>query len=397
MDSSLLDRPALGRRGHQDHRGRLRRTGGPLNGRGRVRRLDGHHGHWRWPFAALARLVRAGCLFVWRRRRLRIVLLSLLLALPPLLGGWLWFRDSSLVSVQRVQISGVHGPDASAIEAALATAARHMTTLDVRQVELRAALAPFRVVRDVQATASFPHDLRIRVFEQLPVAALTVDGQRTAVAADGVVLGPALLSNTLPILPATFEPAAGQRVKIAGLLAALTVLGAAPGPLLKVVERVFSGSKGLTVVMRDGLLAYFGDATRPHAKWLALARVLVAPSAASASYVDVRLPERPAAGFVGIAAPEARAAGAEPGSASASATAAALAAGLATALGGGSSTGSATGHGEASTSAPSAGPTSMVAPEASSATSPQATPAGPAEGTPAVPAQTPTTAPAPGG
>ena len=42
---------------------------------------------------------------------------------------------------------------------------------------------------------------------------------------------------------------------------------------------------------------YFGDAGAPHAKWLALARVLADPSSAGASYVDVRLPDRPAAGF----------------------------------------------------------------------------------------------------
>ncbi len=62
--------------------------------------------------------------------------------------------------------------------------------------------------------------------------------------------------------------------------------------------------------MRSGLLAYFGDATRPHAKWLSLARVLADPSSAGASYIDVRLPERPAAGFpAGARPPDASAAG----------------------------------------------------------------------------------------
>ena len=45
--------------------------------------------------------------------------------------------------------------------------------------------------------------------------------------------------------------------------------------------------------MRNGLLVYFGDATRPHAKWLSLADVLADPSSAGASYVDVRLPVAP--------------------------------------------------------------------------------------------------------
>ena len=131
---------------------------------------------------------------------------------------------------------------------------------------------------------------------------------RTAVAADGVVLGPALLSSSLPTLAGAWQPAPGQRVSDPTLLGALAVLGAVPAPLARVLVRVFTGPKGLTVAMRNGLLAYFGDASRPHAKWLSLARVLADPSSAGASYVDVRLPERPAAGFapadVAPAAPE---------------------------------------------------------------------------------------------
>jgi cell division septal protein FtsQ len=163
-------------------------------------------------------------------------------------------RHSPLVSVRHVQVTGVHGPEAAAIEAALVAAARHMSTLDVRPGTLRAAVAPFRVVREVHAVPSFPHGLHIRVIEQLPVAALTVGGIRTAVAADGVVLGPALLSGSLPTLNASYEPAVGQRVSDASLIAPLTVLGAAPEPLARLVVRVFSGPNGLTAAMRNGLL-----------------------------------------------------------------------------------------------------------------------------------------------
>ncbi|HWX45831.1 MAG TPA: FtsQ-type POTRA domain-containing protein, partial [Solirubrobacteraceae bacterium] len=119
-----------------------------------------------------------------------------LAALLLLGGGWLWLRDSPLVSVQRVQIRGVHGAEAAGIETALSGAARRMTTLDVNVAALRAAVAAFPVVRDLSVSTSFPHGLHIHVFEQPPVAALTVGGVRTAVAADGVVLGPALISGS---------------------------------------------------------------------------------------------------------------------------------------------------------------------------------------------------------
>jgi cell division protein FtsQ len=318
---------------------------------------------------------------VWRRRRLRITLLSILGALPLLGGGWLWLRDSSLVSVERVKVSGVHGPDARAIEAALAGAARHMTTLDLRPAALRSAVAPFRVVRDVRASASFPHGLSIRVIEQLPVAALTVGAARTAVAADGVVLGPALLSGSLPALSGTAESVTGQRLTNPNLLAAVTLLGAAPAPLARVATRVFTGPKGLTVAMRNGLLVYFGDATRPRAKWLALARVVADPGSTNASYVDVRLPERPAAGFAPGTAPPARtassttASGTEQTSTSES-TPAALAAGLAAAAG-------------TSSSSREAGPPAPTPTESTSTTL--------AETTPPAAAEAPAATPPPGG
>jgi cell division protein FtsQ len=295
-------------------------------------------------------------------------LLSSLIALPLMGGAWLWVRSSPLVAVEHVRLSGVHGPEAQAIEAALVGAARHMSTLEVRPGALRSAVAPFRVVREVRATPSFPHGLRIDVLEQLPVAALTVGASRTAVAADGVVLGPALLSSSLPMLAGALPLAPGEHVRNSSLLAALTVLGAAPAPLQGLIARSFTGPRGLTVAMRDGLLVYFGDASRPHAKWLSLARVLADPSSAGASYVDVRLPERPAAGFpAGVSPSAASAAGTAPTSgeqAGSESTIAALAAGLTAEDGGAAS---------ASTGTQAAGAPASEA-SGASASSPQTTP-----------------------
>jgi cell division protein FtsQ len=241
-----------------------------------------------------------------RRRSALIALLCMLIATPVLAGAWLWLRESSFVTVHKVEITGVHGAESAAIETALTQAARRMSTLDVHEGALLAAVAQFRVVRDVRAVPVFPHGLRLVVSEQLPVAALLVGGTRTALAADGVVLGPALLSSTLPTLGGSYEPLPGQRLHDYWLRASLTILGAAPAPLAHRVARVYLSSRGQTVAMRNGLLAYFGDATRPHAKWLSLARVLADPSSAGASYVDVRLPGRPAAGFpAGVAPPDA--------------------------------------------------------------------------------------------
>jgi len=240
---------------------------------------------------------------VWRRRRLRIATIAALIAMPLFAGGWLWLRDSSLVAVRQVHVTGAHGAEARAIDAALRSSAHGMTTLQVNRSALRAAVASYPVVRDLQISTSFPHGLSIRVLEQPAVAVLMVAATKTAVAADGVVLGPGLASGSLPVLAGVSLPAPGQRLHDVTLRNAVAVLGAAPPALAKQVTRAYSSTKGLTLTMHSGLLAYFGDATRPHAKWLSLARVLADPSSAGASYVDVRLPERPAAGFAGGAAP----------------------------------------------------------------------------------------------
>jgi cell division protein FtsQ len=252
----------------------------------------------------LAHGLSGGWALVRVRKRLRIAVLATLIVLPLLGGGWLWLRHSSLVAVQHVRVSGVYGSDAQAIDAALTSAAKRMSTLDVSTSKLRAAVASYPVVGDVRVHPSFPHGLSIEVVEQPPVATLTAGGVKTAVAADGVVLGEAHTSSSLPTLSSQVQLTPGERVREPALLGALTVLGAAPKALAKSTERAYGGSKGLTLVMHGGLRVYFGDASRPHAKWASLVRVLADPGSAGASYVDVRVPERPAAGFpAGMAPP----------------------------------------------------------------------------------------------
>jgi len=377
MDRSLAGRIAIG----------------PQFGRRGARRSDLPRWRPSRPLSAVSGLVGAAWALVLAHRRMRIALLGAVIALALLAGGWLGLRNSSLVAVQQVHVSGVHGSQAGAIEAALAGAARRMSTLDVNSGALRAAVAPYRVVREVHTSASFPHGLHIDVVEQLPVAALTISGERTAVAADGVILGPGLLSSSLPTLSAGSErsviglPTKGV-VHGESLLGPLTVLGAAPARMDNEVARVFNGPKGVTVAMRNGLVVYFGDATRPHAKWLALARVLADPSSAGASYIDVRVPERPAAGgFTGATGPEQSTTAAEPSSASDPNTAAELAAGLTAALGSGVSP-------DSPSSTPPAGATPA---EAAPGAAQNSGPAAPVEAAAAPASGEASTAPSPGG
>jgi cell division protein FtsQ len=77
------------------------------------------------------------------------------------------------------------------------------------------------------------------------------------------------------------------------------VAGTAPLELRRRLEGFREGGeRGLTVAVRGGPVLIFGDATRVRAKWTAAARVLADPSSRGATYIDLRLPDRPAAGGV---------------------------------------------------------------------------------------------------
>ena len=214
-------------------------------------------------------------------------------------GGWLWLRDSSLVAVRQVTVTGVSGSDAPRVRAALEDAARDMTTLHVRDGQLHTAVEPFSAVEGVEAHADFPHRLNIVVHEHVAVGALTSGSEHLAVAADGT-----LLRNT----PTADLPVISIRAALGGdvltdkrALRAVALLAAAPTVLRERVAKVYVGDRGLTARLTRGPALYFGGGDRLRAKWVAATTVLADHSSAGATYLDLRLPERPAAG--GLVAP----------------------------------------------------------------------------------------------
>jgi hypothetical protein len=287
------------------------------------------------------RFLRACAASLRARGRLAQAAAGVVLAAPLLGGGWLLLRDSSLLS--------------------------------------------------------FPGG---RAGARLPVAVLFCGGESRVVTAGGVVLGSRLASPALPVVPCSREPLTGGRVRDARVLSYLTVMGAAPAALAHQVQRLYSGPYGVTALMRDGLLVYFGGSTRPHAKWDSLATVLADPGAAGAAYIDVRLPERPAAGASqsGLLQKASASSTITPGSTGTSGSvqpqvsasdpaSAALAASLEQAVGGGNAA-----NATAAPSAPSSAP-ATTSPPPSSASNEPAAPAEPSSGSqpqaPSAGAQTP--------
>jgi cell division protein FtsQ len=251
---------------------------------------------------ARTRSMRAGGLrgFAFRVLTLRVlpprmrrrVLLVLAVCAVLAAGFQFWLRDSPLVAVENVKVTGLTTKDAPRVRAALTSAAHTMTTLHVDQANLERAIAAYPVVRRLEVNADFPHGLEIHVLEHRPAA--MVGG--LPVAGDGTILRGLPVEGRLPEIEVRAK-LDGDRLSDPAALHAARVAGGAPAPLRGRLERIdLRTDQGIVVELRDGPELIFGDAKHLRAKWVAAVRILADPEAAGASYIDVRLPGRPAAG-----------------------------------------------------------------------------------------------------
>ena len=98
------------------------------------------------------------------------------------------------------------------IKAAVEQAAQGMTTLHLKDGELRDAVAQFPTVASVGASTSFPHTMHVTITERLPVAFIKVGPRRTAVSADGYLLvGASFDPKHLPRIEGGHRPRAAPR------------------------------------------------------------------------------------------------------------------------------------------------------------------------------------------
>lgn len=228
----------------------------------------------------------------------RRALLALALAAAAIAAAYfLWLRDSSLVRVEKTTVTGLRTAQAADIRSRLADSARHMTTLNVDEEALEAAVGSYPAVAGVEATPDLPHALAIEVIERTPIATVAGPGGRDLpVAADGTLLpgfGPA---GSLARLPATASSSDRRLEDETGLIA-LAAVDAAPSALTERIEAVERDGEGrLEATLEGGPRVLLGDDFRLEAKWAAAAAAIGEGGAAGAEYLDVALPERPAAG-----------------------------------------------------------------------------------------------------
>jgi cell division protein FtsQ len=216
--------------------------------------------------------------------------------LLALYGGYmLWFRNSSWFAVNEVTVDGATTNERQ-IRSALEQVSGDMTTLHLKDDQLREAVARFPTVASVSADTSFPHTLHVTITERLPVAYVHLHGQDTAVSADGYLLpGLDFDADTMPRI----DGAGASGARLNGDAAAqAAILGATPEQLRELItsSNWNEDDGGVVVELENGPEVRFGDGSRATDKWVAAVAVLSGSERGSPSYLDVSVPDRPVSG-----------------------------------------------------------------------------------------------------
>ena len=227
----------------------------------------------------------------WRTLRNRLIVALLLLA--ALIAGYmLWFRDSSLVAIDDVRVTGANV--APGIEDRLTATATGLSTLHLDRGAIESVVADDPTVVGLKIDTDFPHGVTIDVQSRTPAGWLATDGG-TLIAADGTVLASGVDR------PEGRPEVAGDELdgeRASGVeLAAARILGAVPKPLQPQVEKAEVDDRhGVVAILNGGIELRFGSPAHADQKWRAAASVLADPKLTSATYVDLSSPSRPVVG-----------------------------------------------------------------------------------------------------
>lgn len=243
--------------------------------------------------ARAARLLRrpSARALSWPRIRNRLIVAGLVLA--ALAAAYLlWFRDSSLVAIENVRVTGADV--APGVADRLTAAATGLSTLNIDRAAIESAVADDPSVVGLKIDTDFPHAVTIDVQGREPAGWLDADGG-TVVAGDGIVLATGVeRPDGIPEIAAAGS--IGDRVE-GSELAAARVLGAVPGPLQPQVAKAYvDEGHGVVAVLDGGIELRFGSPANADQKWRAAASVLADPNRTSATYIDLSAPLRPVVG-----------------------------------------------------------------------------------------------------
>ena len=234
----------------------------------------------------------------WFKRLWMIAVISLVLASLLVGGGYFWLKDSRLVAIEQVEIMGINSDSEPVVKKLLTASAQEMTTLNVDVKRLQAAVANQPEIKQISATPDFPHTLRIDVQERYPVAVVESPERRIPVSEDGVFLPDAKVPPGTPAVPVSTLPL-GRQLTSQRAFRDVKLIAAAPVKLRSRIAKITTTENGLTTELSNGATLYFGTPTKLSAKWIAATRLLADPQIAGATYIDLRIAERPAVGGLG--------------------------------------------------------------------------------------------------
>lgn len=199
--------------------------------------------------------------------------LSLVGVLAVLGGGW-WVTNSPMFDLRSLHVSG-NAHLTSPVVARLAglDSNTNVLWLSMDAAEDRLEANPW--VASAEVTRTLPSTIAVVIRERVVAAVISTDGKRFLVASDGVVLGPASAKAKLPLVAGSFgEVAPGVRLtEVTPALRA--VAGLPPDLRASVLEGMVNDQGVLTLRLRGGITAIYGDATDAKEKGEALLAVVV--------------------------------------------------------------------------------------------------------------------------
>jgi cell division septal protein FtsQ len=235
-----------------------------------------------------------------RGRRRRTALLATLAGAAALAGGW-WIVTGPPARIHGVSVTGYRGPDRALLEAWVRAIARDGTVTSPPTGEIRAALARFPWVERVDVSRVFPRAIRVDVTQAKAVAVAVPDrGPRMLLSPEGRVLGPApSRAHLARIRVSGTAPPAGARLADPQSRVGLE-LAAALGPALSArlrAVRVRAGALAAHLAAGPDLrLGPPDDIERKARAIVAVLDRLTPEERRSAAYIDVSVPDQPAAG-----------------------------------------------------------------------------------------------------
>jgi cell division protein FtsQ len=214
--------------------------------------------------------------------------------LAVLAGGW-WVTNSPMFDMRSLEISGTtHLTERRVARLAGMDSDTNVLWLSEDAVEIRLETDPW--VASAEVTRSLPSSISIRVRERVPAATIAAGAHRFLVSSDGMVLGPAPAKTRLPLVGGSFgEIAPGAQ--LTDVTPALRAVAALPPELRQSVLQGSVNDDGLlTLRLRRGTTAIYGDASDAEEKGIALLAVMVwaAENGANPIFVNVESPAMPA-------------------------------------------------------------------------------------------------------